>query len=51
MKRLDLDRNWIGDDGAFALAYGLGTNQHLETLDLRGNKIGCQGAAALANFL
>eukprot|EP00549_Striatella_unipunctata_P018151 CAMPEP_0118695254 /NCGR_PEP_ID=MMETSP0800-20121206/13069_1 /TAXON_ID=210618 ORGANISM="Striatella unipunctata, Strain CCMP2910" /NCGR_SAMPLE_ID=MMETSP0800 /ASSEMBLY_ACC=CAM_ASM_000638 /LENGTH=49 /DNA_ID= /DNA_START= /DNA_END= /DNA_ORIENTATION= len=49
MKRLWLEHNKIGLDGAIALAEALMTNHHLETLHLalRFNNIGFEGAAAL----
>jgi hypothetical protein len=38
---------FIGDKGAEALAHALGQNNHLQRLNLRGNRIGDPGATAL----
>eukprot|EP00316_Scyphosphaera_apsteinii_P005613 CAMPEP_0119310832 /NCGR_PEP_ID=MMETSP1333-20130426/20455_1 /TAXON_ID=418940 /ORGANISM="Scyphosphaera apsteinii, Strain RCC1455" /LENGTH=258 /DNA_ID=CAMNT_0007315085 /DNA_START=65 /DNA_END=838 /DNA_ORIENTATION=- len=48
IKRLDLARNQISDDGASALAQALYHNQTLEYLNLEGNVVAEKGGAALS---
>lgn len=51
LKKLDLNRNDIGDDGAEVLLGSLKFNRTLTTLDLSDNRISITGAAALAEVL
>lgn len=51
LRRLDLDGNDIGDDGAESVARALATNDTLEELELSRNGIGERGARALAAAL
>jgi len=47
LKRLDLARNHIGDDGAIALAAAVGVNPTIEYLNLECNNLSGTGAAPL----
>lgn len=52
LEGLNLDHNWIGADGATALAHGLGARGvTLQRLTLAGNNVGERGAAAFASAL
>jgi hypothetical protein len=46
LKRLDLARNQIGDDGAIALAAAVGVNPTIEYLNLESNNLSGTGACA-----
>jgi Ran GTPase-activating protein (RanGAP) involved in mRNA processing and transport len=51
LRHLDLCKNRIGNDGAFALAAAMKTNVRLSALILGNNNIGDEGAKALARAL
>ena len=51
LRHLCLDSNWIGADGAVALAELLGVNGTLRTLSLADNDVGNDGVAAIADVL
>ena len=51
LQTLKLEKNYIGDDGAKALADSLKHCNSLQTLNLESNKIGADGAKALADGL
>ena len=51
MRDLDLSYNRIGDAGAAALAETVAANKHVESLNLRGNDVGPEGCAKIADVL
>ena len=51
MRDLDLSYNRIGDAGAAALAETVAANAHVESLNLRGNDVGPEGCAKIADVL
>ena len=51
LQTLKLEKNYIGDDGAKALADSLKHCNSLQTLNLESNKIGADGAKALTDGL
>ena len=51
LEELELGRNEIGDEGAFALADALKDLKHLKLVNLEHNNIGLVGAAALRDVL
>ena len=47
LRRLDISQNVVNAKASLILAESLKTNSHLETLDLRQNKLGDAGIAVL----
>ncbi len=51
LKCINLENNWITDEGAKAIAEGLRVNNGVEIVDLDHNRIGDEGARAIAEGL
>lgn len=51
LRDLDISHNGFGPAGAAALAAALGRNDHLETLDVRSNEVGAEGAGAIVECI